>query len=1340
MKDAGIATTGVSPGSGAVHAVLVDGYKVGGPPPGRQTTDSLAALGRLLLAGTPPASVTLLAAGTEAATAPIAENILREISRVGSSLLILAVSGEWFVEQDQLCLRTGQRGQPGLPLSALRGRVESATTGALVLVQASGTVCPDPDQLCLNTPFGAALVLQAEGSDLFDGLATTGLAQAGDLEDLAAAMALELPGLRSTVWGPTTPVLRIPDSQLVAAVLDTEDRRSTSPMPSRAPVMRTLPGDLRLIHPLAEGSLGQVYIGEQPTLGRRVAVKVLKQPVEEGTRRWRLFRNEVHSLGRISHPNVVRIHTADFTEDGRPFYAMELVRGGTLRERLRDGGLPERDAIEIMLQILAGLQAAHDVGVFHGDLKPENILVEQGNGRVVLVDFGLARWANAEDEPVPFTHAYVAPEQRKTGRPTTVADLYAAGLILVELLTGWRRSTAQPTPPPDWLLNSVEPRVAAAVGKATHSDPAQRFQDARTFREALGHRSVVTALATGDAPAFRWLSAYTQNDASRFFGRDSEAARLVDQILFNRLVVVTAASGVGKSSLVAAGVIPRLHGLAERIVYLACPAEPEAALTEALAAGARSLSEAARIACEGTSRVVVVLDQVEALFLDPEVDREARDALIRRLAALVHHGPEPLRLVLLVREDHLAHVLDGRLGTAASIRRIPPLRRDAAISIIKRTLDHDRLDITPDALDTLVDDLVVHAAHLSAQLGWAVSDAVYPPHLQMVCSILVEGLPPGDDRVTLDHYHQLGGASGVLSGYLDRVLDTELSETDADVARLLFKELVSSAGTRVSRAQTELASRTGVSPERALAVLEILARNRLATPLRAEGDVLVWELTHDSLVDRIMSWMDRSELRERRVREMLRFHLHRSTAAVPHLLDLGELREAAGAPDAVATLDRELAADPSALLAAQLLRASWARIKKRRAAIGLSLGALAVALLVAGGLYLQQRVAMLADLGRYTVRVTLLTPAGSDADAAAYPDLAIRLHHVGGDNELGPGRTLEDRYTVTRNEDGTFDVEAPGGRYTVAVAGRHLPGAPQCGPSLLRDVVLPGYASRATSQNLNLRVPDCNLTLRDTAIVPGGESWAGDKDDPHHGEFLLRKVSLSTFTVDRFEVSNEQYSAYLAAVNPLKDEQEPPIVPEKKRSNVTHGLAEHPVVGLSWHDALRYCAWMGKSLPTLAQLEKAGRGGLCLDGSAPSAQGCTKPNPLPQRRFPWGDADPVSRAAQSLAWQTRDEGVIPKTWPVRSMPESASPYGLHHAVGNATEWCLDGPELERYTTQYANPTGSLTSAERYAHGAWWWTKEPYQLWVGGAVVYQGGDRRGHTGIRCAIPPAQLTGF
>ena len=336
-----------------------------------------------------------------------------------------------------------------------------------------------------------------------------------------------------------------------------------------------LPGRFRLDRLLASGAFGTVYRARQLAVDRDVAVKVLHADIDPDSEDGRLFIHEIQAVGRIDHVNVVRIYQADVAPSGRLFFAMELLHGDDLQQVIdRDGPLPRTRALALIAQLLAGLGAAHDLGLVHADVKPGNLVVV--GERLVLVDFGLARLRppNQAAESMGGTPAYMAPEQLRDGRVDARSDLFAVGLVVVALLTGWQRvDLGELVPPLDTLI--VDPELRAVLARALALDPAQRYQSAAELARALTGGDV--AIAAPARSPFRHLAPFTEADRDHLHGRDRDVAALVEQLAIRRVLVYTAPSGTGKTSLLRAGLVPRLTALGLRALYVTASADGAAA-------------------------------------------------------------------------------------------------------------------------------------------------------------------------------------------------------------------------------------------------------------------------------------------------------------------------------------------------------------------------------------------------------------------------------------------------------------------------------------------------------------------------------------------------------------------------------------------------------------------------------------------------------------------------------------------------------------------------------------------------------------------------------------------
>ena len=260
---------------------------------------------------------------------------------------------------------------------------------------------------------------------------------------------------------------------------------------------------------IAHGGMATVYLATDTRLERQVALKVMHAELARDADFVARFIGEAKSVARLSHPNIVQVF--DQGSDGQFLYlSMEYVPGRTLRSLLRERGwLPWSEALEVMDPTLAGLSAAHEAGIVHRDVKPENVLLT-ADGRVKVVDFGLARAqaaaGNTRSGLIIGTVAYIAPEQVTGGITDSRTDVYAAGVMLWEMLSARQphsgdsplavayKHVNEEVPPVSAYVGGIPPALDQLVRAATSRDPRQRPPDAGAFLRAV--RALRAAWAT----------------------------------------------------------------------------------------------------------------------------------------------------------------------------------------------------------------------------------------------------------------------------------------------------------------------------------------------------------------------------------------------------------------------------------------------------------------------------------------------------------------------------------------------------------------------------------------------------------------------------------------------------------------------------------------------------------------------------------------------------------------------------------------------------------------------------------------------------------------------------
>ena len=252
---------------------------------------------------------------------------------------------------------------------------------------------------------------------------------------------------------------------------------------------------------LGSGGMGEVYLARDKILGREVAIKVLRKRYAEDEEFVARFRREARSAAALPHPNVISVHDLGRSGDGDHYIAMEYVPGGTLKQRLLQGGaLRPAAAAALALQIADALDAAHARGIIHRDVKPQNVLLTAG-GNAKLADFGIAAAASpvvgSRTTPVIGTPSYMSPEQ-VSGEPVGPAsDLYSLGVVLYEMLTGEvpcgagnpaagvAKQTNETPRSPKRLDPRIPEEVDSLVAKLLARRPADRYADAAELARDL---------------------------------------------------------------------------------------------------------------------------------------------------------------------------------------------------------------------------------------------------------------------------------------------------------------------------------------------------------------------------------------------------------------------------------------------------------------------------------------------------------------------------------------------------------------------------------------------------------------------------------------------------------------------------------------------------------------------------------------------------------------------------------------------------------------------------------------------------------------------------------------
>jgi eukaryotic-like serine/threonine-protein kinase len=266
-------------------------------------------------------------------------------------------------------------------------------------------------------------------------------------------------------------------------------------------IEHVLDGRYRVLSHLADGGMATVYVALDLRLDRKVALKVMRPDLAKDETFVSRFRREARSAAKLSHPNVVAVYDQG-EDEGNVFLTMELVNGLTLRQVMQaEGPLTPRAALDIIDPVLQALGAAHAAGLIHRDVKPENVILRE-DGTVKVADFGLARaiatgTSTGQTGVLLGTVAYLSPEQVERGQADARSDVYAAGLLLFEMLAGSKayigdspihvayQHVHSEVPAPSSRINTVPAALDQLVARASARNPDDRPRDANQMLSEL---------------------------------------------------------------------------------------------------------------------------------------------------------------------------------------------------------------------------------------------------------------------------------------------------------------------------------------------------------------------------------------------------------------------------------------------------------------------------------------------------------------------------------------------------------------------------------------------------------------------------------------------------------------------------------------------------------------------------------------------------------------------------------------------------------------------------------------------------------------------------------------
>ncbi len=1018
---------------------------------------------------------------------------------------------------------------------------------------------------------------------------------------------------------------------------------------------------------LGEGAMSEVYLAIDEMLGRPVALKFIKGLSATDVER---FLEESQITAGFNHPHIVTVYNSGVFGE-RPYLALEYLDGPSLRDRFDAGPMPVREAMRFGRAIAEALAQAHAKEIVHADLKPENVVIPR-DGRARVVDFGLARLVGNAETAASGTPAYMAPERWAGATAMPPIDVWALALMLCEALDGKRPVSDRELVKLAYTPKVIElgPISAASpcrelLTRCLEIDPNARPSAADIAMEL--ERLLTGGTADETRSPYRGLSAFTESDAADFYGRDDDVTAAVERLRTEGLVPIVGPSGVGKSSLVQAGIVPRLREQGPHIVLSLRPGRrPWLALTNVIASqgveGAREVLEMRQsgallralrlIAAAKQAQVVLLVDQFEeAITL---ADPKEAEALIDALSVTAL-GDEPCRVLLSLRSDFLGNFAATKLGPSlGAVMVLHPLKMEdlelAVTAPLKRVgyrLDH------PILANRIATELDGQAAAL--------------PLLQFVMDSLWRRRDSGLRLLLSSEYEAIGGATGALATHAER-LALELNEPQRQTTRALVLQLVNLDGTRRPRTRQELLEAVGAGHEEAL---EYLLTMRLLTSGTSEetGAELV-ELAHESLTTTwpaLARWL--AETQDARALS------HEIEQAARLWESRGRLETETWSGEALRDARRRAELWKLKLTALQeafLVAGEQRQVRlhrqtvRRRTVIVIALSVLALAASATAIVFRQKEQYAIsqqkeirtaaADMGRFVLR---LEPFDWDAeamaphpvDAARLANLEVRFHNVDKAHEFEPGPLVDPAYVV-RSDAGIVDggrnelIELRSAPTWIEIAGRGADDE-RCSSSFLLANGLPGYAERSTAKEISLKIPTCQATYAGTVEIPAGPFF--NSVEPYNDDAGMVEVDLAAFRIDQFEVTQEAFRQYDSARDITGD------------SGVFHldefanGRSRLPMGMVDGDTAQRYCLFMGKKLESVDEWTKASRGGVWLDAEH------SVRNPDPRRLTVWGTPEPLGINVP------RDDHEVALA-AVGSASRDRSPYGVFDLAGNMREW------------------------------------------------------------------------
>jgi WD40 repeat protein/serine/threonine protein kinase len=644
---------------------------------------------------------------------------------------------------------------------------------------------------------------------------------------------------------------------------------------------------------LGTGGFGAVYRAYQPVVNREVAIKIILPEHANRSNFIRRFEAEAQIVARLEHPYIVPLY--DYWRDPSGAYlVMRYLRGGNLRSLLNYNTLSFTQTNRMATQLCSALSFSHRQGVVHRDVKPDNVFMDT-EGNFYLGDFGIAKDFHSKDKldsskEIFGTPSYLSPEQIRGETVTNRSDIYSLGIVIFEALTGVKpffdfvpatvlyKQLNQDLPSLKDFRTDLPSEVMEVLKIATTKEDIQRFGDAlqlsstldRVYTESLLGKvqatiqinPVVAEDLTQFSNPFKGLRAFQQSDRADFFGRDHQIQRLVDRInedtTQEAFLAVVGASGSGKSSVVKAGLIPKIRDntldgnytwlIAEMVpgqrpfeeleaVLLSLASENVTGLYDQLKSEPRGFIRAVRrILPDDNSRLFLLIDQFEEIFTLTK-DENERSLFLQALVEAATDIKSRIKVVITMRADFYDRPL--QYPRFAELIRdntelVLPMNADELYNAIHKPVERLGYKVEPALTSVLIAEVMQR-----------------PGTLPMLQYTLTELFDRHENKtLTLRTYQDIGGLTGALANRAQELYN-QYDSVLKEATRQLFLRLVTLDDNKFARRrvlQSEVMT-LGDYPLAMRQVIEDYTKYRLlTTDYDPSSRHITVELAHEMMI------------------------------------------------------------------------------------------------------------------------------------------------------------------------------------------------------------------------------------------------------------------------------------------------------------------------------------------------------------------------------------------------------------------------------------------------------------------------------------------------------------